>query len=145
MDHSSNNILVNVSGAATIPVALGVNSEGEHEENGGDGLQQEEEQMAATPAKEDSLFLPENILSVLVGLIEKFNLTREQFLGIYDEYEKIKFLKSPDVKTQSIHQQLQVAQEASTLTHSPSTTTVTVEGTTGTIIETGDQGLLHGR
>ncbi len=145
MDHSSNNILVNVSGAATIPIALGVSDEGEHEENGGEHHPEQEEQMAATPTKEDGLFLPENILSVLVGLIEKFNLTREQFIGIYEEYEKIKFLKSPEVKTQSIHQQLQVAQEASTLTPNPSTTTVTVEGTSGTVIETGDQGLLHGR
>lgn len=144
MDHTSNNILVNVSGgSASIPVALGVSNEEEHTETGEEVPRQQEQdgQMAATPGKEGSFFLPENILTVLMGLIEKFSLTKEQFLAIYEEYERMKFLKSADVKTPTIHQQLQVVQEAATLAPTPTTAGVSVDGASGDMMETGEQDL----
>lgn len=151
MDHSSsNNILVNVSGTASIPEALGIVSEGENGETVAEVQHQpeQEEQMAATPEKEGnffekegSFFLPETVLTVLVGLIDKFGLTKEQFLGIYEEYERIKFIKG-EVKTPSIQQQLQVVQEAATLTPTNPAPSVPVESTNSTdIMDTGEQDL----
>ncbi len=139
MDHSSNNILVNVSGTTSITTALPVGNEEEHGDTA-EEIQRQEEQMASTPVKQGTFFLPENILSVLVGLIEKFDLTRDQFLGIYEEYERIKYLKSGEVKTPTIHQQLQIVQEATTLT--PNSNTV-VDGDSGEMMDTGEQD-LHG-
>ena len=139
MDHSANNILVNVSGTASIPSTLvseGINNE-DQQTDPSEEVQRhrdQDEQMAATPGKDTSFFLPENVVSVLVGLIEKFSLTKDQFIAIYEEYERIKFLKSSGAKTPNLHQQLQVVQEASTLTPS----SVQVGGSSGEMMETGE-------
>ena len=144
MDHSSNNILVSVDGTTSIPTALRVGNEEEQGDATGGEIQPQEEQMATTPGKEGSFFLPENILSVLVGLIEKFDLTRDQFLAIYEEYERMKFLKSGEVKTPTtIHQQLQVVQEATTLTPNSNTAGVPVDSSSGEMMDTAEQD-LHG-
>lgn len=153
MDHSSsNNILVNVSGTASIPEALAIVREGETGNDVVPEVQTEQEEQMADPTPpqkeadfttEGSFFLPEAVLTVLVGLIDKFNLTKEQFLGIYEEYERIKFLKG-EVKTPSIHQQLQVVQEAATLAPTTNPPPAVVETTSTEIMDTGEQQDLQG-
>lgn len=97
MDDSTNNILVNVSHSAG--TEIGVELAGEREQNQADsdlardGSSTEE---MMDDEEEPDAPVPDNVRVLIRGLIDHYNLSRQQFAAVYDEYEKMKYFESPE-------------------------------------------------
>ena len=154
MDHGTNNILVsvsNTSGASSVPV--GLVTAGKHtigEETTRTQQDNEEDVMVDTPAVEGrdlENLRPENIVSVLMGLIERFSLTREHFMAVYEEYERQQQLKTRKMmevgkRKKGSKEDLQVhVVQAATLARSLSESDVPVSETGDVLMDTGDNEL----
>lgn len=97
MDDSTNNILVNVSHSAGTEIGVELAADREQNQTDSDHARDgsSTEEMMEDEEESDAP-VPDNVRVLIRGLIDHYNLSRQQFAAVYDEYEKMKYLESPE-------------------------------------------------